>query len=88
MYYAIDWSFGRPMLHTWWNSVAAVDFALLAAYGAAVQVETPSGVRFPFPLMPRAGFLGRNKPPTIAVAAHGTEVGEQVPVFGRVRLAM
>jgi len=86
MYYAVKWSFGRPMLQTWWNSVAAVDFALLAAYGAAVQVETPSGIRFPHPFMPRTSLQGRNKPPTIAMTAHGTEVGEQVPIFGRVFL--
>ena len=88
MYYAIDWSFGRPMLHTWWNSVAAIDFALLAAHGAAIQVEAPSGVRLPHPFVPSTGLRWRNKPPTIAMTAHGTEVGEQVSIFGRVRLAV
>lgn len=68
--------------------IAAVDFALLAAYGAAVQVEAPSGIRFPYPFVSSTGLRGRNKPPTIAMTAHGTEMGEQVSIFGSVRLAM
>jgi len=86
MYYAAKRSFGLPLLQTWWNSVAAVNVAGLLAVNAFVSIETPTQILDPFPIVSSAGLGGTHITPTIAMAAHGAEVGEQVPIFGRVFL--
>lgn len=55
---------------------------------ALVPVKAATQILNPFPLVSLARLLWTHIAPTIAMVAHTTEVGELVPIFGGIGLAM